>query len=297
MRWIVGLDFRSRSAGALRFARWLYQNTQHNRFYAVHALELPPYANLVPDELAGQALAQLNQTLEREQADSSFTDVGVVVDERADRGLAKAIEEHTGDGVIIGRRAPADSASLIALGRIARRVIREIAQPTIVVPPDQDLDRVAAGPILLATDLAETSLPALRFAGSLANELGRELIIVHTVRVHGSLEGVISGTVWSSAQLEHRQHAEAQLSAWAQKHGAGAAQLRVVEGPISPELLAVANEERASLIVCGSRRLSLAERIFSSSVGTELAAAAPIPVAIIPHDHVEAAAEGIPAFA
>ena len=64
-----------------------------------------------------------------------------------------------------------------------------------------------------------------------------------------------------------------------------------------PELLAVANEERASMIVCGSRRLSLAERIFSSSVGTELAAAAPIPVAIIPHDHVEAAAEGIRAFA
>ena len=41
----------------------------------------------------------------------------------------------------------------------------------------------------------------------------------------------------------------------------------------------------------------MAERIFSSSVGTELAAAAPIPVAIIPHDHVEVAGEGILAFA
>ncbi len=296
MRWIVGLDFRSRSAGALRFARWMYRNTQHNRFYAVHSLEVP-YDDLLPDELAAHALTQLNQTLEREDAVSSFSDVGVLVDTRAERGLARAIEEHEADGVIIGRRARTDAPSVIALGRIARRVIRELAQPTIVVPPDQDLERVASGPILLATDLRPTSLPALRFAGELARALSRELVIVHAVRVHGSLEGVLSGTAWSSAQLEHRARAADRLRAWAEQHRAGAARQRVVEGPISPELLAIANEEGASLIVCGSRRLSLAERIFSSSVGTELAAGAPVPVAIIPHDHVEGAAEGIPAFA
>ena len=56
----------------------------------------------------------------------------------------------------------------------------------------------------------------------------------------------------------------------------------VVDGPIVRALWTAAVKERACMLVCGSRRLSLLERIFTSSVGSELAATSPLPVAIVP---------------
>ena len=235
MRWIVGLDLRARSQGALGFARWLYQHARHHRFFAVHALALPqPYGGFIPDQLGAQALVQLNRALEEADAASAIADVGVVTDELAERGLERAIEEHSADGVIIGRRAPAGAARLVALGRVARRMIRRVAQPTIVVPPELELARLERGPIVVASDLGASSSPALRFASKLAEELGRELVIAHVVRVHGSLEGIVSQSAWSSAQLEHCAQARARLEVWAREGGAASARLHVAVGPSSP---------------------------------------------------------------
>ena len=46
----------------------------------------------------------------------------------------------------------------------------------------------------------------------------------------------------------------------------------------------LAEEMDAAVLVCGSRRLTVGERIFSASVGTELAALSKHPVAIVPPD-------------
>ncbi len=47
-------------------------------------------------------------------------------------------------------------------------------------------------------------------------------------------------------------------------------------------LLPLVELRSVPLIVCGSRRLSALERTIQHSTGTELAAAAPVPVAVVP---------------
>ena len=266
MRWIVGLDLRGRSTGAVALARWLYQNTERDRFFAVHALELTPlYSGLVSDELAADALRRLNQVLEQSESQSAFTDVAVTSCESAVSGLERAISEHDAEGMIIGRRAPSGQPRVVALGRVARRIVRHVAKPTMIVPPDLTSAWLEQGPILVATDLGPSSVPALQFAKSLGRELGRELVLVHAIRISGSLETIVSGSVWDSAQLEHRNRAAGELKAWAAEHGMSEAKSQLLQGPISREILAAATRVDACMIVCGSRRLSIAERIFTSS--------------------------------
>ena len=46
--------------------------------------------------------------------------------------------------------------------------------------------------------------------------------------------------------------------------------------------MAFAEEQRSPLLVAGSRRLSGLERVLHGSLGSELAATAPLPVAVVP---------------
>ena len=80
-------------------------------------------------------------------------------------------------GLVIGRAAERGSRAVVRLGRVARRVLRRLPCPVVVVPPD--LSAVADGPILLATDLDVASASAVTFARDLAARHGRELKVVH----------------------------------------------------------------------------------------------------------------------
>ncbi|HRI09043.1 MAG TPA: hypothetical protein PKW35_14575, partial [Nannocystaceae bacterium] len=42
MRWIVGLDLRGLSQGAIHFARWLHEHARAERLVGVHVIEAYP---------------------------------------------------------------------------------------------------------------------------------------------------------------------------------------------------------------------------------------------------------------
>ena len=73
--------------------------------------------------------------------------------------------------------------ALMRLGSVARRMLRQLKQPTIVVPPDLLASQVGRGPVLVAVDFTEDSVRALNWARSFAETIGRPVRLVHFVDV------------------------------------------------------------------------------------------------------------------
>ena len=151
----------------------------------------------------------------------------------------------------------------------------------MVVPPDLPRSEVGAGPIVVATDLTRDSVPAAKFAHALGRNLGREVLALH---------------VTDAALTEHAASLPTEMlpsdplplvtvegvEAFLRALDLDAVKARIERGDIVDTLLIVAEEVDAPVIICGSRRLSTTERVFRSSVGTDLARLATRAVAVVP---------------
>lgn len=289
-RWFVGLDFQGRCAGALTFARWLHTSAVHQHIVGLHVIPDHPgmQASDLP-ELCANAEVYARKVVAQAHATDAISEIETTYGEGVEDGLEKLLQNRGSLGLIIGRNAPCSGGPMVALGKVARRLVRHARGPLVVVPRDLPMSAIDSGPVVLATDLTDNSTPALDFARSLAELTARKLIIACVVRAFEPLDVYVSGIGWNRSQLDARAQGETALERWATalglKPGPSVA-FQILDGPTEPGLLRFADQCGASMIVCGSRRLSLAERIFTSSVGTGLAARAPIPVAIVPFDHV-----------
>ncbi len=284
MHWIVGLDLLDLSSGALRLASWLRKRAPEASFSGVHVLTSHPLRHSLSDKTEDELRVWVQELAEKsvDQAGvaAELSDVSVVEASSAEEGLAAALEAASGSALIIGRKAKSDSEKVIRLGRVARRLLRRMPAPIAVVPPDLGAE-LAPGPVVLATDLGPSSESALDFAVELASTVGRDLLIVHAFSVHSALEVYIAPSAWDRASFEASAQAEASVLAWRERHQLTARSL-VVRGPTVHGVLETCAREQACMIVAGTRRLSFLDRIFTSSVGGDLAALAPIPVIIVP---------------
>ena len=274
----------------MAFARFLADRSQgkRHRFTGVHVVELGMLPMPDPpsiEAIVGAAKDVGQATLEAHHVQDVIQPLEVVVGEAADSTLAAVAARPGCDGLIVGRAAASDSKQLVRLGRVARRLLRKLPVPVVVTPPDLDVASVGAGPILLATDGHEHSVGAARVARALAESLGRELVIATSIGLTPpSGYGYMTPEAWDSLHrriaAEHRDR----LVAWIRRNGLDAHRVCVVEGFTVSELLRLITSECACMIVCGSRRASTVERLFSSSVGIALAGESPVPVAVVPPD-------------
>lgn len=281
-RWIVGLDLGARSHGALVFAAWMRgapRAEDRPALVGVHVLETwaARYLEIGLEEYVRSVRA----VAERRAAEvgGGFDAVQVVEAERAELGLADAA---AGAGaLVLGRSAGREGRALVRLGKVARRLLRQLPAPVVVVPPD--LPQAAlAGPVLLATDLSRSSDAAAAFATRVARAQGRPLVLVHVGEPRHSdlIDELEPG--WLAARERYRAGVERAFAAWAGVQGLGDAP-RVLEYGAAPEVLAeLAAREQAALVVLGSRRLSAAERLFSTSTASALAGLCGGPVAVVP---------------
>ncbi len=273
MRWIVGVDVGQGSHAALEFLAWAAGKAILGRedAVAVHVLE-DDHLRIVLrthhlDEVKAAAGKAAEETLERHGVDAP---VEVVQAVEAFDGLAAEALKYRADALVVGRHAGLEGSGLARLGRIARGALRELAFPVIVVPHDLTPNDVGAGPVLALTGLGDDSIEAARFARRLATWMGRELVVAHAVEV---LDG-------------HREERVAEgrraLEQWVVANGAGADRLQIVEGSVVSGATQLATELGSPLLVTGSRRLSGIDRRLHASIGTELAASAPLAVAVVP---------------
>lgn len=287
MRWIVGLDLRAHSHGAINFAAWLRVHDQSGAMIVdgLHVvenglLELPAVGSRV-EVLAAAKHAAVTAVQVRHAA-AAFSTIDVVEADDVSDTLVAASKLAITTGIIIGRRAAADAPGLVRLGKIGRRLLRRLDAPTFVVPPDLEQQHIGPGPIICAVTLDEPGAELARFGEQLASRLGRSCRLVHVIDSGDpiGLAYLPEGT-WNDIHQRRRDTGQAAMQAWRDAAGLRSYTLQA-QGQTVPRLLTAARELDACMILCGSRQLSLAERLWTSSIGTVLAAAAHLPVGVLP---------------
>jgi nucleotide-binding universal stress UspA family protein len=272
--WIVGLDLGDRSFGALVVGHWLSAGS--DPVVGAYVLEtwMRPY-------VAADLIATVDRAVAHAAAQQGVPPPARILlleAPRAEDGLARAAEAAA--GLVIGRAAPAGAASLVRLGHVARRLLRTLPAPVVVVP--RDLTAVPTGPILLATDLGDATAAALPFAQRLAARHGRPLELVHVGEPrHSDLIDELE-PIWLAIRDEHRAQVERAVDAWMLDHRLGNVPRHVVYGDAATKIAEVAAARRAALVVVGSRRLGTAGRMFLGSTASALAGTATCPVAVVP---------------
>lgn len=280
MRWMIGVDLSGLSGGAVTYGRWMAQRASGDTFFGVHVVENveiePPLTRNVAEHIE-RALGPV-----REEA--FFADLGTIPATAAEDGLIEAAQEKDCQGFILGRRT-SDPTALVRLGRVARIMLRKLPKPIIVVPPAMETSAISDGPVLLATDLGPASDGAAKFAPVLAQSLGLDMLVTHVSRVPGSMQAIIPSEQWSNLVGRAETSSRELFDPWLEKHGLADARHSLVHGSPPAKILEVARVSGASMIVLGSRGLDGFDRIFLSSLASEIAAASNIPVAVVPNDY------------
>lgn len=281
VRWIVGLDLRPRSQGAIKTARWLaahgHPGVRH-RFYGVHVVPQAPRVSVRDDEmdeLCEAARIQAQATIAEAGAAEAFTRVDAVPGTPRET-LAAAATFYDVDGLVVGRHGAREGGSLVRLGTVARQLMRALPAAVMVVPPDWDPATQPRGPVLVATDLADDAAAAGRFGLRLAQELGVDLLLVHVLET-GQLAARLGAAPHSPIVQD-----PAAFERWVENYGLGGARTETTTGDPIERIVELSQAHDASLVVCGSHRLSLADRVFQASTGTTVAAYADRPVVVVP---------------
>jgi nucleotide-binding universal stress UspA family protein len=170
------------------------------------------------------------------------------------------------------------------LGSVARRVAKLCPRPVLVARALRSQLREA----IVATDGSEHAAHAVRFAASLPLPEGAQITLIHVVRPQHSFRLPLQSPDHEHKIAEMQQKQEAigrELLVSAQEILAIPGQpagtdLRV--GDPAAEILRLAEERSADLIVAGARGVSLIEGLLMGSVADRLLKHAPCSVLIVP---------------
>jgi nucleotide-binding universal stress UspA family protein len=283
MRWIVGIDLRARSRGAVQMAAWLRQHSAlPPEFVAVHVVdERYRESAKVMSEVLAAGRRELDRVTADDDGSNLFHDARVVLARSVEAGLVEAASAEEVDGLILGRAAPGGAHRIVRLGSVARRILRRLPVPVLVVPPSIHAAEVGAGPIVMATDLGPASSTAAGLARRIAGNVGRELVVVHAdpSRDFGR-DFTGDATLFAAWSPRHTLE---DVERWKRAQGV-TARARLSDKGIVDGVLDAARDEDAALVVCGSRRLGTVDRIFGSSTGSDLARLSDRAVLVVPSE-------------
>ena len=159
-------------------------------------------------------------------------------------------------------------------GSVAERVIQRVKSPVLIVPavgnPGSKVTVSPFGRVVCATDFEPASNAALAMALPIAQKAGSRLTLIHVI--NGASPGSTSRYAWHFKVPEyHRILAE---DAWRRLQEAiplegrksGSVHARVVTGTPSDEIVRIADEARADLIVMGvTSRGAIGRRLIGST--------------------------------
>lgn len=133
-----------------------------------------------------------------------------------------------------------------------------------------------ANVIVVAVDFEKASLKALDFAKELAKGIGAEVVIAHVYQVPMFTYPGLEPALLPTFNAEISTAAKRAIEELAASHGGLRAVLR--EGDPANELLAVANELKAKMVVMGTHGRSGIAHLFLGSVAEKVMRHSTIPV-------------------
>lgn len=285
LKWIVGLEPDGEHDGPMNFAAWLEERSVESpEIVGVHVL---PKLEIIdpsfgPEDDKGfhaKARETCAWALERAGAKNAIDEIELVNADAIEDGLREAILEHGPYGCVVGRRARREEIRVQRLGPVARRMLRHLPAPVVITPPDWE---PRTGPIVLATDVEDSSLAAAGFAQTLGRTIGAPVTAVHVAQAIPWGGPYVEPALMKRTSERLSEGASKALKAWLKEHEIDDVNARAEIGDPVARVSAVAEELDSALIVCGSRQLGTAARIFGHSVASELAATAKTAVAVVP---------------
>jgi nucleotide-binding universal stress UspA family protein len=178
--------------------------------------------------------------------------------------LEEIIRQEHVDLIVLGTHGR-QGIGKVLLGSVAEQIFRHAGCPVLTMGPgayqEPRVDRTRADrPFLFATDFGESSLRALPYAISFANQLAARLVLFHAVPKILARDDFKVSTPNDMARLQELARGE---SVQRLKHLVRNVRLNVQPefvvsvnrlGPVSEDILKVAEKLKADLIVMGSHR-------------------------------------------
>lgn len=288
-RWNIAVDLTERSDGAVRFALALRGASLSDPFtfdaaYVITNKHGPadqatdtPTTHAEPEDFVRAHLGSIGASQLAERVIIGSHDSPA-------EWLHKHASTPAVDGLIMGRAAQAEGWSLLALGRVARRLIRELPAPTFIVPPDYE-GELRPGPIVAAVAEDDLQPGIIKAADQLADRLNRGRVAVRAVPPPPVPPA--GGVALTPTHLAPGNYEELKRAAEARVRsalGSRVSKFDVVSGVGSPTgvVLEVAQEMDAAFIVCGSADRGFLSSLFNPDVGKSVAKNASRPVLLIP---------------
>jgi nucleotide-binding universal stress UspA family protein len=288
MKWIIGVDVGRRSRGALQFARWLAEATGESgkdAFVPVHVLDEEHLRmmlryhhldDLVEAERSGVS-RQIADMMGRGDLEPEIMQAVTV-----DDGLEAQRARENATGVIVARAAPSEGRRVFRLGGVARRLLRRLASPVIVVPPDLAASSIGDGPVVSLSSLEADSVAACRLARSIADVARRDLSVVYVEderREKSARRGSPSVHEVSAGPFAHRERA---LARWVARHGVWPDVASVIDGDPPSAAVAFSEAQCAPLVVVGAHRSKGVRSALEPKLWCSLAAHARQAVLVVP---------------
>lgn len=303
-RVLCPVDFSDQSRHALEQAvlvaawsgaRVAVLNVYNEVFLPVPGLAMPGYSNeLVFGDAERQALrTSLERCAAEAGADPARTDVVIEAGQPVPHILATAAST-AADLIVMGTHGVSGFEHLV-LGSVTEKVLRKAACPVLTVPPRAATVAWPYHSIVCAVDFSESSEAALRAALHFAQEAQARLTLVHVLEWPAADAGPGPATVDMPAagagfNLDAYRRvlaadAEARLQALVPEDARNwcAPSSRVVHGKAYAEILNVARQERAGLLVLGVRGRNALDMMLFGSTANQVVRHASCPVLTVRH--------------
>ena len=234
-----------------------------------------------------QVLKDVARVLALDERDDVTIDVHVLAAPAVHKEILAEAERVAADLIVLGTHGRSGFDRLI-FGSVAEKILRTSPLPVMTVPP-HDPATLPPGRefrrILYTTDFSPGSAAALQYAASLAQHAAAELIAMHVVEPAPESSDPIVGVSIDLAEYElarQRQaakHLQAAVPEWI-RLGCDTADV-VTSGRPFVEILRVAAERRADLIVTSVHGRNAIDRLVFGSTTEQVLRRATCPVLTI----------------
>jgi len=280
---------------ALALARWYGASISAFHVYSPMFMPvpgLPPPDDRVPDIELTRVRAETAARFEAARADGVGVDVLVEVGQPARHIIDLAISLPA-DVIVMGTHGASGFEHLL-LGSVTEKVLRKAPCPVLTVPPrTQATSKLPFRRLLCAVDFSNSSLSGLELACSLARESGAALTILHVVEWPWQepppplLGELPPDQAFALAEFRRRleKSATERLKGLVPETVRAPCAIvpRVAHGKSYVEILRVAAEESADLIVMGVHGRNAADLMLFGSTTNQIVRRATCPVLTLRH--------------
>lgn len=264
-RVLCPVDFSEPSAGALRFAARLAGGALGSlHVLHAHSWEAPAY-------FTESRLSDLSEQfkLSKQEADRALERfiakecprcdaARIIVDARPVDGILRFAEESGTDLIVLGTHGRSGFRRFL-LGSVTERVLRETTIPIVTVRPP--LDDRPVSKILCPVNDSPTARNALEVAARLAASIGAELNVLHVAEPLG-------------------QGARPDICSWLPESDRLSCRIQeiVASGDAAEQILRLASESSADLLVLGARHRPFADATVIGTTTIRVVRHSPVPV-------------------